>query len=73
MDLGDWLGSLGLEGYEAAFRANAIDADVLGDLTDQDLQKDGRLAWPSPQALAGDCRDRGRTYADSRRTPHTYS
>jgi hypothetical protein len=39
MDLGDRLRSLGLERYEAAFRANAIEADVLHDLTDQDLEK----------------------------------
>ena len=39
MDLGGWLRSLGLDRYEAAFRENAIDADVLCDLTDQDLEK----------------------------------
>ena len=38
MDIGGWLRSLGLERYEAAFRENAIDADVLRDLT-QDLEK----------------------------------
>ena len=43
MDIGGWLQSLGLEQYEAAFHANAIDADVLRDLTDQDLQKLGLL------------------------------
>lgn len=43
MDLGGWLRSLGLERYDAAFRANAIDADVLCDLTDQDLEKLGVL------------------------------
>jgi len=41
MDLGGWLRSLGLAQYEAAFRENAIDADVLQDLTDQDLEKLG--------------------------------
>ena len=35
MDIGGWLRSLGLERYEAAFRANAIEADVLHDLTDR--------------------------------------
>ncbi len=29
MDLGDWLRSLGLERYEAAFRENEIDETVL--------------------------------------------
>ena len=43
MDIGGWLRSLGLEQYEAAFHANAVDADVLRDLTDQDLEKLGVL------------------------------
>ena len=43
MDLGDWLRSLGLGQYEAAFRENAIDRSVLPDLTDQDLEKLGVL------------------------------
>ena len=43
MDIGGWLRSLGLERYEAAFRENAVDADVLDDLTDQDLEKLGVL------------------------------
>jgi hypothetical protein len=43
MDLGAWLRSLGLERYEAAFRDNAIAADVLRELTDQDLEKIGVL------------------------------
>ena len=33
MDLGDWLRSLGLERYEAAFRENDIDQTVLSSLT----------------------------------------
>jgi hypothetical protein len=43
MEIGGWLRSLGLEQYEAAFHANAVDADVVRDLTDQDLQKLGIL------------------------------
>ena len=43
MDIAVWLRSLSLEQYEAAFRDNAIDADVLHDLTDQDLKKLGVL------------------------------
>jgi class 3 adenylate cyclase/tetratricopeptide (TPR) repeat protein len=43
MDIGDWLRSLGLEKYEAAFRENAVDAEVLRDLTDQDLERLGIL------------------------------
>src|SRR6478736_7357544 len=43
MEIGGWLRSLGLEQYEAAFHANAVGADVLRDLTDQDLEKLGVL------------------------------
>jgi class 3 adenylate cyclase len=43
MDLGGWLRTLGLEQYEAIFRENGIDAEVLPDLTDQDLEKLGVL------------------------------
>ena len=39
IDLGAWLRSIGLERYEAVFRENAIAADILRDLTDQDLEK----------------------------------
>src|SRR5215467_3094333 len=38
MDLGDWLRSLGLGQYEAAFRENAIDDTVLPSLTAEDLK-----------------------------------
>jgi class 3 adenylate cyclase/tetratricopeptide (TPR) repeat protein len=41
MDIGGWLRSLGLGQYEAAFRANEIDAEVLTELTDGDLEKLG--------------------------------
>jgi hypothetical protein len=41
MDVGSWLRSLGLGQYEALFRENDIDAEVLGDLTDADLEKLG--------------------------------
>src|ERR1700730_278908 len=41
MDLGDWLRSLGLERYEAAFRENAIDDTVLHDLTEDYLRHIG--------------------------------
>jgi class 3 adenylate cyclase len=43
MDIGGWLRSLGLERHEAAFRENAIDADILRDVTDHDLEKLGIL------------------------------
>ena len=41
MDVGDWLRSLGLGQYEAAFRENEIDAEILPELTDADLEKLG--------------------------------
>jgi class 3 adenylate cyclase len=41
MDLGVWLRSHGLEQYEAIFRENAIDADVLHDLTEDHLREMG--------------------------------
>ncbi|WP_050577770.1 adenylate/guanylate cyclase domain-containing protein [Sinorhizobium meliloti] len=37
MDVASWLRTLGLEQYIGAFQNNAIDGDVLRDLTDQDL------------------------------------
>ena len=38
MDIAVWLRGLGLKQYEAAFRANAIDASVLPRLTAEDLK-----------------------------------
>src|SRR5271168_4462741 len=43
MDVGEWLRSVGLGQYEAAFRDNGVDADVLPDLSDADLEKLGVL------------------------------
>jgi class 3 adenylate cyclase len=39
MDVGGWLRGLGLGQYEALFRASEIDADILPELTDADLEK----------------------------------
>ena len=44
MDLGDWLRSLGLGKYEAAFRENEIDESVLLRLTAEDLKELGVTA-----------------------------
>ena len=41
MDIGSWLRSLGLEQYEPLFRENAIDADLLHDLREDDLREMG--------------------------------
>ncbi|WJI38732.1 AAA family ATPase [Mesorhizobium opportunistum] len=43
MDIATWLRGLGLQQYEQAFRDNAIDAEVLPELTDADLEKLGML------------------------------
>ena len=41
MELGGWLRSLGLAQYEAIFRENAIDTDILPDLTEDHLREMG--------------------------------
>jgi SAM domain (Sterile alpha motif) len=61
MDLGDWLRSLGLERYEAAFRENEINEKVLPNLTAEDLKELGvnalghrRILLDAIAALRGD-------------------
>jgi hypothetical protein len=41
MNVSDWLRGLGLERYEQAFRDKAIDADLLPNLTADDLRDFG--------------------------------
>jgi class 3 adenylate cyclase/predicted ATPase len=41
MDIGSWLRDLGLAQYEALFRDNAIDDEILRDMDDGDLEKLG--------------------------------
>jgi class 3 adenylate cyclase len=41
MDVATWLGGLGLERHEAAFRDNLIDMNVVRELTENDLEKLG--------------------------------
>jgi predicted ATPase/class 3 adenylate cyclase len=43
MDIEEWLRGLGLQQYVAIFRDNAIDAEVLPELTEADLEKLGIL------------------------------
>src|SRR5271155_4455013 len=43
LDIGTWLRSLGLDRYERVFRDNAIDAGVLPELSEGDLEKLGVL------------------------------
>ena len=56
MDVGAWLRSLGLGQYEAAFRENEIDFEVLPDLTDADLEKLSVLHGPPKAPAQGDRR-----------------
>jgi SAM domain (Sterile alpha motif) len=67
MDLGGWLRSLGLEQYEATFRANAIEADVLQDLTDQDLEKLRALLGHRRRLLRAIAEHRRRTCGSNHR------
>jgi hypothetical protein len=64
MDTAEWLRGLGLEQYANAFRENAIDAEVLRDLTAEDLRELGigpighrRRLLTAIAALRGDARD----------------
>ena len=41
MDVASWLRNLGLERYEAAFRENDVDAELLPNLTADDLKEIG--------------------------------
>jgi class 3 adenylate cyclase len=41
MDVGTWLGSLGLDQYEPVFRERQIEADALAELTEQELREIG--------------------------------
>ena len=41
MDIAQWLNGIGLGQYETLFREHEIDADVLVDLTEADLEKIG--------------------------------
>src|SRR5262249_24156586 len=62
MDVGAWLRNLGLGKYEPAFIENAIDFDVLPELTDDDLEKlgmslgDRKRFSRAIKAMAGDFR-----------------
>jgi hypothetical protein len=44
MDIAEWLRRLGLERYEAAFRDNEIDWQILPNLTAEDLKEIGVAA-----------------------------
>jgi len=50
-DIGTWLRGLGLGQYEAAFRESEIEADVLPELTESDLEKIGLPLGPRKRIL----------------------
>ncbi len=51
MDVAAWLRGLGLGQYEGRFRESEIEADVLSDLTEADLEKLGRPLGPRKRIL----------------------
>ena len=74
MDIDGWLRGIGLEQYAQTFRDNAIDADVLCDLTDEHLRELGlplgaRLKLLRAVAALG-YRDRRPLLRRSRLPPH---
>jgi hypothetical protein len=54
MDIATWLHDLGLSVYEQAFRENAIELELLPQLTADDLKEIGS----SPSATAANCSTR---------------
>ena len=66
MDVGAWLRGLGLGRYEQAFRDNEIDAEVLAELTADDLRE---LGLPARAAASGSTAIRGPGRAADRRPP----
>jgi hypothetical protein len=51
MDIGAWLRGLGLGQYEDTFRESEIEADVLPELTETDLEKIGLPLGPRKRIL----------------------
>jgi hypothetical protein len=51
MDVAAWLRDLGLGQYESRFRESEIDADVLPELTEADLEKLGLPLGPRKRIL----------------------
>ena len=55
VDVADWLRALGLERYEAAFRENDVSAELLPNLTADDLKELGvSSVRPSPPTTGSD-------------------
>lgn len=53
MDIDVWLRNLGLEGLSASFAENGIDAEILGDLTNEDLKDLGVAKLADRKKLLG--------------------
>jgi SAM domain (Sterile alpha motif) len=51
MDVAAWLRDLGLGQYEGRFRENEIEADILPELTEADLEKLGLPLGPRKRIL----------------------
>jgi hypothetical protein len=51
MDVGAWLRGLGLGQYERTFRDSEIEADILPELTEADLEKIGLPLGPRKRIL----------------------
>ena len=51
MDIGAWLRGLGLGQYESTFRDSEVEADVLSELTETDLEKLGLPLGPRKRIL----------------------
>ena len=59
-EIADWLAKLGMSEYAQHFAENDIDFTILGDLTDQDLEKVGVASLgTSPQTATRHCRPQG--------------
>ena len=69
MDVASWLQSLGLGQYEASFRSAEIDAKILPELTNQDLEKLG-VPLGHRKRLLKAIASLGVTEQTEARTPH---
>jgi hypothetical protein len=56
MDVADWRRALGLERYEATFRANDVDAEFLPNLAAGDFKELGVTSFGHRRGLLGDRR-----------------
>jgi hypothetical protein len=65
MDIEGWLRELGLGQYEQLFRDNAIDTEILSELTDSDLERLGVLLGHRRKLLKAIAALRERAFAVS--------